>query len=310
MAQARPLLVLSALLLAGLAADAAAQLASTVHVVTADNRTCPPLNNCTSLSGTAWSPPFYLDGTRHLATASFNPAGGFEGIYYDDPIGAGLNPLNLFQEVLWGPPATGVMPLGAAFNLLKVRDDRSCFYTHTSAAANIVANVTFLDHASINGDPGAFLLVTAEGQAPPTNVGVYYDSFRSQWGIFNEDVSAMATDRRFSVYVSVLGCDIGLGYRNPITCSAPTAEICGGTGTTVAAGDPRAKVLVTQRWSGVYNPHPVGVVYDPVAQAWKVFNEDQADMPLNARFNVAVVDVLLDDDFESGDPTGWSFTTP
>lgn len=310
MAQARPFLALSALLLTGLADDAAAQLASVVHVVTVDNRTCPPFNHCTSLAGTAWSYPFYLGANRHLATSVFNPAGGFEGIYYDDPLGAGSNPLNLFEEVLWGRAATGLMPIGAAFNLLKVRDNRSCFYTHVSASANIAANVTFLDHPSINGDPGAFLLVMPEGQAAPTNVGVYYDSFRSQWGIFNEDISAMAADRRFSVYVSVLGCDIGLGYRNPITCSAPTLDTCGGTGTTVAAGDPKAKVLVTQRWTGVYNPHPVGVFYDPIGQAWKVFNEDQADMPANARFNVAVVDVLLDDDFESGDPTAWSFVTP
>lgn len=304
MAQARPLLVLSALLLAGLAADAAAQVASVVHVVTVDNRTCFPFNHCTSIEGIAWS------GSRHLATSVFNPAGGFEGIYYDDPIGAGFNPLPPSEEVLWGRAGTGLMPIGAAFNLLKVRDNRSCFYTHVSASANIAANVTFLDHPSINGDPGAFLLVMPEGQAAPTNVGVYYDSFRSKWGIFNEDLSGMVADRRFSVYVSLPGCDIGLGYRSPIICSSPTVEICGGTGTTVAPGDPKAKVLVTQTWNGVYNPHPVGVLYDPIAQAWKVFNEDQADMPINARFNVAVIDVLLDDDFESGDPTAWSFVTP
>ena len=51
--------------------------------------------------------------------------------------------------------------------------------------------------------------------------------------------------------------------------------------------NPNAILIVTQMWSGVYNPHPVGVFY--AAGKWRIFNEDIADMPLNAQFNIMVI---------------------
>jgi hypothetical protein len=39
---------------------------------------------------------------------------------------------------------------------------------------------------------------------------------------------------------------------------------------------------------GVYNDHPVGVLYDEDVQKWAIYNRDGAPMPEGAAFNVAV----------------------
>lgn len=58
-------------------------------------------------------------------------------------------------------------------------------------------------------------------------------------------------------------------------------------------GQPNALVFVTQNFNpgavgpSVYNPHPFGVYY--YAGKWTIFNEDIAAMPVNAQFNVLVI---------------------
>lgn len=59
----------------------------------------------------------------------------------------------------------------------------------------------------------------------------------------------------------------------------------------VSNGDPNALVFVTANWNpgGVYSGfdgHQVGVWYDAAAAKWGVFNEDLANMPVGASFNV------------------------
>lgn len=304
MTEACPILAFAASLLVGFAAATPAQLASDVHVVNLANRDCPPTNSCTSLLGASWysgHPEVF-----RFVTSNFNPAGGLEGIYFAHPIAYLYFDETLHFTRFMGPEVE--MPLGVAFNHLAVRGQRSCVYYHASTSANIVGNATFLDEPALNGHPEAFLLVQLYLRGNAINVGTSYYSSRSKWGIFNEDGSPMLVDEFFTVYDNT--CDVGLGARFSITCTAPLGEICGGSGTNIALGDPGAKVLVTQRSNGVNNPHPVGVFYDPFDQAWKVFNEDLVDMPVNAWFNVAVIRVLLTDDFETGDFSAWSAVGP
>lgn len=54
-------------------------------------------------------------------------------------------------------------------------------------------------------------------------------------------------------------------------------------------GKPTLRLLVTQYFDGVYNPHPVGVMYNESTKKWMIANDDLADMPLNAKFNVMVM---------------------
>lgn len=51
---------------------------------------------------------------------------------------------------------------------------------------------------------------------------------------------------------------------------------------------PKAKPLVTQFWDGIYNPHPVGVLYNPGIAKWMLVNEDGANIPANAKFNILI----------------------
>ena len=56
-------------------------------------------------------------------------------------------------------------------------------------------------------------------------------------------------------------------------------------------GNPDAILVVTPNWNpegspGIYNDHPIGVWYDFEAQRWAVFNQDLAEMPVGAGFNV------------------------
>ena len=56
-------------------------------------------------------------------------------------------------------------------------------------------------------------------------------------------------------------------------------------------GNPDAILVVTPNWNpegspGIYNDHPIGVWYDFEAQRWAVFNQDLAEMPIGAGFNV------------------------
>ncbi len=53
-------------------------------------------------------------------------------------------------------------------------------------------------------------------------------------------------------------------------------------------GKPKARPLVTQFWSGVYNAHPVGVQYDNESARWQIVNEDGVGIPASAQFNVLV----------------------
>jgi serine/threonine-protein kinase len=58
-------------------------------------------------------------------------------------------------------------------------------------------------------------------------------------------------------------------------------------------GDRGARISITQNWNpegggSIYNDHPVGVWYDSDREQWAIFNQDRADMPEGASFNVVV----------------------
>ena len=54
-------------------------------------------------------------------------------------------------------------------------------------------------------------------------------------------------------------------------------------------GNPAAILIVTQKYNGVYNDHPIGVWYEGLTGRWAIFNQDIAVMPAGAEFNVRVV---------------------
>jgi hypothetical protein len=61
----------------------------------------------------------------------------------------------------------------------------------------------------------------------------------------------------------------------------------------LTVGEPDAFLRVTQTWNpgggrGVYNDHPIDVVYDADIRKWAIYNRDGAPMPDGAAFNIAV----------------------
>jgi hypothetical protein len=57
--------------------------------------------------------------------------------------------------------------------------------------------------------------------------------------------------------------------------------------------NPNAIVLVTPNWNpgdvgGTYNNHPIGVWYVNSIQKWAIFNQDMANIPVDASFNVLI----------------------
>jgi len=56
---------------------------------------------------------------------------------------------------------------------------------------------------------------------------------------------------------------------------------------TTLANSATDMLFVTPVWEGVYVNAPIGVYFS--AGTWRIFRQDLANMPLNAKFNVLVV---------------------
>jgi hypothetical protein len=151
---------------------------------------------------------------------------------------------------------------------------------------------TFGDFTLIPGEtnPNAFLEVTADGTHSPMDthqVGVWYDTSAGQWGVFNEDGSAMPLGASFNVYTQ----QYHTAYA--FLATVPSANTSGYIFFINAAGlngNPSLQLVVTQNWSPdfVYNPHPIGVWYDSWVGEWTIYNEDLTSIPSGAAFNVYV----------------------
>jgi hypothetical protein len=73
-------------------------------------------------------------------------------------------------------------------------------------ANKLSANGTDIDNPLCNGDPNAILLVTQKlnpsgivyNNSP---IGVYYNTIRNKWEIFNENNVAIPTNAQFNVLI-------------------------------------------------------------------------------------------------------------
>lgn len=79
-------------------------------------------------------------------------------------------------------------------------------FIHRATSENISANSTYLDHPVTNENPDVLLYVTQnwnpEGGAGTYNshpIGIWYDSSRQQWAIFNQDRETIPDGAAFNV---------------------------------------------------------------------------------------------------------------
>ena|GEM_PF-1021664 len=239
-----------------------------------------------------------------IVTRNWNP-GGEGGTYNDHPVGVWYDS----ERERWAiyNEDREPMPDGAAFNVAVVPDpDRP---VHRATPGNTAGNSTYLDIPSANGNPDVQLLITrTRNSGDEYNdhpVGVWYDSGRERWAIYNEDREPMPDGAAFNVAVSD-------EFATAEPDSSTSSEATGSQTTFVhrAAsgninenstymddplinGDPEAQLLITRNWNpggegGEYNDHPIGVWYDSGRERWAIYNEDREPMPEGVAFNVAI----------------------
>lgn len=158
-------------------------------------------------------------------------------------------------------------------------------FTHVATAANIISQITTLDNSLTNDVPTKIIVVTPVlGVRNQAALGVYY--FGNKWTIFNQDVSNIKVDEQFNVVVAdptnskafvhqITAANLRTGYSS--TLDHPSVN-----------NRPNARVFVTPIWEkGTdYNTHPVGILY--TNNRWEIINLDQANLPVDLKFNVLV----------------------
>ena len=171
-------------------------------------------------------------------------------------------------------------------------------FLHVATADNITGNSTYIDHPLLNGEPNAILIVTKNanagggfgGTVNERVIGVWYNSTRQRWAIFNQDAAAMAAGTDYNVLIpdpTAPGVFVHTATLGDTTGNYTTID------NALTNNNPDALLFITQNWnpgggSGTYNDHPVGVWYNDALEKWAVFNEDAASMPAGADFNVLV----------------------
>ena len=166
-------------------------------------------------------------------------------------------------------------------------------FVHRSTPENIVNNSTYIDSPSTNKDPKAILLVTQiwDPDSDVTNthpIGVWYDANRGgRWAIFNQDLTPMPKGVTFSIVVPKSNAEVAVHRAEPENTVDNETYL----DHPLANDNPNAILSVTPNWNpgevgGVYDDHLVGVRYDTDEKRWAILNQDLAQMPQSAAFNV------------------------
>jgi len=168
-------------------------------------------------------------------------------------------------------------------------------FVHRATEENSRGDYTYISDPSIDGDPTAIVLVspTSDQEDLGTasyehNIGVWYEAGARKWAIFNQDRTAVPAGATFEVEVPEASATFV--HRASLLNTAGNYTYLDNRLTN---GEPDAVLSVTQNWnpgggSGVYNDHPIGVVYDAKLKKWAVYNLDGEPLPKGAAFNIAV----------------------
>jgi hypothetical protein len=166
-------------------------------------------------------------------------------------------------------------------------------FVHVATAANIDAHTTLIDHPLTNGNPGALLIVTPDwnpgggaiGAYQNHYIGVFYNITRGQWGIYNEDGTAMSVGEAFNVIIPTTNTFVQTAS---IIFSSTTIN------NPLTNNNPNAVLLVTPIWnpgggvSGTNANFPISVQYNNIFNRWTIINQSGGTMPTGTSFNVFV----------------------
>jgi hypothetical protein len=165
-------------------------------------------------------------------------------------------------------------------------------FVHVATAANSDAHTTLIDNPLTNLNPNAIILVTPNWKPGGVlvtfdqhHIGVFYNSIRGQWGIYNEDGVNMPVGAVFNVIIPTAGVFVHTvtGVNNYTTFN-----------NVLTHGKPNAIVFVTPNYNpgnvgGTNANFPIGVFYDNILSDWGILNQDLTVIPANAAFNVFVL---------------------
>ena len=263
-----------------------------------------PPQNGTSFTHTAGAATISNDLTRMdhpslnnnssalvFALPAFNPNGviagpgyynHFTGVYYDTASGK------------WGIYNEDFNPVeeNAAFFVYVANTAIDVAFKHTTAAGNISANYTTLDHPKLNGNPNAVVIVQhvyATNRLDSAS-GVWYNPTTKRWTIYDNSYATMTAGHVFNVLVIPEKSD-------SFVYKALSSRILPDVNDHVLRidhplldGNPNAQVYVTHNWNPqgddnhIIDTHPLGVIY--TSNKWNIYHTDYEPIPVGATYNV------------------------
>lgn len=226
-----------------------------------------------------------------LATVLLNPVGATTS-YHNHPIGvyysATADQWSVFNE------DNTTMPAGVAFNAFTPAQN-SVFFTHTATVANISGDLTLIDNAYLNNNPGALVFAVpvynpggGGGMYYPHNIGVYYQAAAQKWGIYNEDDVNVTENSKFFVYVAHPSYDMAFKH---ITTAASTIGNYTVLDHPLLNDNPNAVINITHEFpsgSGQRFDQVLGAWYSNSLHRWTIYFNTSGTMPDGYSFNVLV----------------------
>jgi hypothetical protein len=226
-----------------------------------------------------------------MVTQNWNPGGG-DGVYNNHPVGVWYDGA---YWAIFNEDGADMKPQ-ASFNVAVLSKSSSVFVQVTTPK-NITDASTLIDNPLTNGNSHAIVMVTQNGNRGSGAynnhpVGVQYTS-SGKWAICNEDHAPMMPHLFFNVQILKPSSS---AFVHQATYSNA------GYGYTVfnndaTNGHANAIVLVTQNLNPagndkIYNEHEVEVLY--TEGKWSVLNEGYSRMPLQASFNIEILQLRSD----------------
>lgn len=157
--------------------------------------------------------------------------------------------------------------------------------TVTATASNTYGYILDINNTLTNNQPAlnvqATQVWTSTYDVHPT--AVWYDRFDGEWTVFNEDIANIPLGTSFDISGQYTG---GGRY---LQVTATSSNISGDSmyiNNAISNNKPNVAFLVTQDYTGTYDPHYVGVWYNGSQQQWAVFNEDGTALPIGATFDL------------------------
>ena len=165
-------------------------------------------------------------------------------------------------------------------------------FTHTATDANSRGDYTYIGDPAIDGDPDAVVLVApspewenaedaTKGTTYAHNIAVWYEGVNEkEWAVFNQDRAAVSAGTTFEV-IAPPASEAFVHHAGLLNTAGERTYL----DNPLTNGEPGAVLSITQNWNpgggrGVYNDHPIGVVYDEGEDEWAIYNKDGAPMKM------------------------------